>query len=257
MLHAIKEYLIFSLLNVTSFVRKVRTSQQIDRHKVVHLQKQVRCRKKWYGSSYGGFYIHPALLNANSVIYSFGIGKDITFDIRCIRNHGCRVFAFDPTPKSINWIRSKKINPRFTFFDYGIACQSGLHDFFLPSNPRGTSGSLADSPAVSRTKTIKVLMQSFHDITTQLGHHHIDVVKMDIEGEEYAVLDDILSTGISIDQILVEFHDRIFDSEKCMSAETVRKLNDKGYVIFGHSINFEEVSFIRKELLQADKARTP
>lgn len=252
MLQSLKEYLIFCLLNVTSFARKIKTGLQVDRHKVLHLQKQVRCKKKWYGSSYGGFYIHPAVLNADSVVYSFGIGKDITFDMRCIRNHGCLVFAFDPTPKSINWIKSKKIDPRFTFFDYGIACQSGYQEFFLPSNPRGTSGSLVESPAVSRRKTIQVFMKSFSDITAKLGHKHIDVLKMDIEGEEYAVIDDILSTGISIDQILVEFHDRLFDSEKYMSAETVRKLNDKGYVIFGHSINYEEVSFIRKALVHGE-----
>ena len=39
-----------------------------------------------------------------------------------------------------------------------------------------------------------------------LGHDHLDVLKMDIEGAEYAVLDDMLQSDILPDQLLVEFH---------------------------------------------------
>ncbi|GIS18490.1 MAG: hypothetical protein CM15mP120_04060 [Pseudomonadota bacterium] len=39
-----------------------------------------------------------------------------------------------------------------------------------------------------------------------LGHDHLDVLKMDIEGAEYAVLDDMLQSNILPDQLLVEFH---------------------------------------------------
>jgi len=37
--------------------------------------------KTWYGSPYGGFYVDPTLLDENSVVYSFGIGEDISFDL--------------------------------------------------------------------------------------------------------------------------------------------------------------------------------
>ena len=35
---------------------------------------------------------------------------------------------------------------------------------------------------------------------------NLDLLKMDIEGAEYAVLDDMLQSGILPDQLLVEFH---------------------------------------------------
>ncbi|HOW26386.1 MAG TPA: hypothetical protein PK711_12035 [Bacteroidales bacterium] len=123
--------------------RKNRIGQQIDPEKIAHLEKRIECKSRWYGNSYGGFYIIPGLLNESSIIYSIGIGKDISFDKACIKKHNCTVFAFDPTPKSIEWIRKQKVNGKFHFFDYGISpSQSGHHDFFLPANPRAVSGSI-------------------------------------------------------------------------------------------------------------------
>jgi hypothetical protein len=38
------------------------------------------------------------------------------------------------------------------------------------------------------------------------GWNHIDLLKMDIEGFEYAVIDDILAHRLDVRQICVEFH---------------------------------------------------
>lgn len=245
MLQHIRDIISTKRLNFISNRRKIKLGKQIDKTKVNHLKKTVDCLHKWYGSSYGGFYINPANLNAESVIYSFGIGKDITFDLKCIANHNCQVFAFDPTPKSINWVKSKKLPKSFTFFGYGIsASESSVVDFYLPANPKGTSGSLLKTSDVNAEKSIRVEMKSFSDITKELGHKHIDVLKMDIEGAEYEVLESILESSVSIGQILVEFHDRLFDMENYKSKEIVKKMNEKGFEIFAHSISYEEVSFL-------------
>ena len=42
----------------------------------------------------------------------------------------------------------------------------------------------------------------------ELGRDHIDVLKMDIEGSEYGVLEDVLY--LDIRQLLVEVHQRFF-----------------------------------------------
>jgi len=47
------------------------------------------------------------------------------------------------------------------------------------------------------------MMKTFDDITRELGHNHIDVLKMDIEGSEYDVIGTILASPVTIDQILV------------------------------------------------------
>ena len=39
-------------------------------------------------------------LSTGSVIYSFGVGDNVAWDLEMIRRFGCTVHAFDPTPAS-------------------------------------------------------------------------------------------------------------------------------------------------------------
>lgn len=231
--------------------RKRSLSQQIDQVKINHLKPKIDCHSMWYGNSYGGFFIHPDLLNTNSIVYSFGIGTDISFDSTCIKNHGCSVFAFDPTPKSIAFIERTKTYPSFHFYPFGIAeLVSGTTTFYLPSNPKGTSGSMVEIDGVSSERSIEVQMKTFSDITSELKHSHIHVLKMDIEGSEYDVLKTLVDSNVIVDQILVEFHDRSFDQEIYRSKEITAYLRSNGYEIFASSETYEEISFIRTELLK-------
>lgn len=102
-------------LNYNSAVRKRKLHAETDKIKVAHLATTADCPAVWYGNSYGGFFINPTLLNKKSIVYSIGIGKDISFDTKCIKNHTCRIFAFDPTPKSIDWLKTKICLPLFHF----------------------------------------------------------------------------------------------------------------------------------------------
>jgi FkbM family methyltransferase len=216
--------------------------------KVNHLKKGTHCKYNWYGNSYGGFYVCPELLNENAIVYSFGIGEDISFDNAIIEKHSCKVFGFDPTPKSINWIINQKKRLNFEFFDFGLDSKSGFVEFYLPNNDEHVSGSILKQKNVSELKKVSVEMKSFVDITKKLGHNHIDVLKMDIEGSEYEVMDSILDSKLSINQILVEFHERFFTDGKDKTIEIIKKMKKNGYEIFAISDSFEEVSFIRKSV---------
>lgn len=249
MIQKLRERINAYRLNVKSAKRKKELAQEIDPAKVTHLKPQVNCTTKWYGSSYGGFFIHPDLVNQNSIVYSIGIGKDISFDLKCIQEHQCSVYGFDPTPKSINWIKSQQLDPRFHFHEYGIATETGTQTFYLPAHPKGISGSMVDNQDVDNTRPIEVQMKSFTDITQELGHTKVDVLKMDIEGAEYDVLANILESGVQIDQILVEYHDRMFSMDEFKSREISEQLKKSGYEVFASSISWEEISYIRKELI--------
>lgn len=214
--------------------------------KFSHLKVSVKCKHIWYGNKYGGFYVSPEFLDENSIIYSFGIGEDISFDRALIDNHNCHIFGFDPTPKSINWVKSQLLPGKFNFFEFGISNKSGYVDFYLPKNPEYVSGSIIIQNNIDTKEKVIVKMKSIEDITNELGHKHIDVLKMDIEGAEYDVIEDILNTKISITQILVEFHDRFFENGILKTQQTIKLLKSNGYEIFAISDSFEEISFIKK-----------
>jgi len=234
--------------NYRSFTRKVRIRLSIDEAKISHLKPTIDVKKKWYGSSYGGFFVCPEYVNNESVVYSFGIGKDISFDRKVIAKHGCKVHGFDPTPKSINYIKAMPVADSFSFFDYGIASKTGVVKFFLPKNEKAVSASLVVSDVVDEENFVEAKMKSFADITADLGHQQVDVLKMDIEGAEYEVIDSLLNSNVVIRQLLVEFHDRLFTDE-IKSKATVRLLQKNGFEIFGASLNYEEISFINTKLL--------
>jgi FkbM family methyltransferase len=236
--------------NAIAARRKRTLAKNTDPKLVEHLKPNAQTAAIWYGSAYGGFYVNPDYLSRESIVYSFGIGKDITFDMTCIRKHGCHVHGFDPTPKSLEWIQSRKRDHRFHMHPYGISPgASGIMEFHLPANPRAVSGSLVSHQEVDKNQVERLMMKSFQDIMQETGHDHIDVLKMDIEGSEYEVLESIMKSGVPIRQLLVEFHDRLFEGEP-KSASTVRLLEKHGFRIFASSISFEEISFVNTSYLR-------
>lgn len=217
--------------------------------KVSHLKINIKCKYLWYGNGYGGFYVCPEVINSKSVVYSFGIGEDISFDIAIIENHDCHVFGFDPTPKSINWVKSQSLPLKFSFFELGISNKSEFTEFYLPKNSNYISGSIINQSNIDLKEKVIVKVKTIQDILNELGHNHIDVLKMDIEGSEYDVIENILDSNISVNQILIEFHDRFFKDGRVKSYQTVKNLKDRGYEIFAISDSFEEISFIKKSII--------
>jgi len=209
---------------------------------------QVKIKKKWLGNRYGGFFVAPEFLDKNSIVYSVGIGEDISFDSDLINLTGCSVYGFDPTPKSINWISNQKLPDNFKFYSYGLDTNNGFVTFFLPENPNHISGTIVKKTD-SKSEKISVPMKNITTITTELKHDHIDLLKIDIEGSEYSVIPDIIASKIKIKQILIEFHHRFFEDGFKKNTDIINMLNDAGYKIFAVSDSLMEVSFINSNLV--------
>jgi len=93
-----------------------------------------------------------------------------------------------------------------------------------------------------------VPMKTISTIIYELGHAHIDVLKMDIEGAEYNVIENILKTKISINQILIEFHGYFSENGKNRTKQAIKKLKKNGFEIFAVSETLNEISFINKNI---------
>jgi FkbM family methyltransferase len=223
---------------------KLKRKFRMIKGEIGYIKKDFDSEYEWYGNLYGGFNINPKKLTTNSIVYSFGIGEDISFDKAIIEKHGCSIFGFDPTPKSINWIKTQNLPEKFKFMEYGISTKNEMVDFYLPKNQNHVSGSLIDHKNVEVKNKVTVPMKCFKDITVELGHTQIDVLKMDIEGSEYDVIENILNSSVSINQIVIEFHDRFFEDGKIKTQNAVSLLKKFGYGVFAISESFEEISFI-------------
>lgn len=213
--------------------------------KIAFIDVEHKVQHKWYGSDYGGFYVIPDLLSPASIVYSFGIGQDISFDKQIIAAHQCLVAGFDPTPKSIDWIEQQDLPKQFQFYPFGLGVRTEEVKFHLPKNKEHVSGSIFDHGLVSDDDYVAVPLKSFADILIETGHTHIDVLKMDIEGSEYVVIDSILNAGIQIKQLLLETHERFFEDGKQKGEKFFKSLHDHGYRIFAISDTYQEISLVK------------
>jgi FkbM family methyltransferase len=142
-----------------------------------------------------------------SVVYSFGVGDNVAWDLAMIRQFGCTVHAFDPTPASIAWVREQSLPAEFVFHEIGLSSFDGELPFYPPrkadsthfsQEPRGCLFSQRP-PVLAPVGRLATIMQS-------LGQQRLDVLKLDIEGSEFEAVPDILASGIEIDQLLIEIH---------------------------------------------------
>jgi FkbM family methyltransferase len=203
---------------------------------------QVECGLLSLGNDGARWSIHPTGLSKDSVVYSCGVGEDISFDLELIRRFGVTVHAFDPTPRTVQWLRTQAVPKQFIFHEYGIADRDGCTRFFPPEDPSHVSHSMVRRKTV--TGDIEVPVYRLTTIMNMLGHISIDVLKMDVEGVEYAVLRDVLKSGVCVRQLLVEFHHRWPEIGVSQTREAIRELNRAGYRIFDISPKGEEYSFL-------------
>jgi FkbM family methyltransferase len=214
----------------------------------VHYRRQVQCYLARVGghpvTHYGEWALCPTGLSAESVVYSFGIGEDISFDLDLIRRYGIRVHAFDPTPASHRWLATQATPDALVVYDYGLADYDGTASFHAPANPGHISHSML-SASHTGSETIDVPVHRLGTIMATLGHERIDLLKMDIEGAEYDAITDLVESGLDVRQMLVEFHHRFDTVSPERTAEAVRQLNSAGFRIAHVSARGEEYTFVR------------
>jgi FkbM family methyltransferase len=207
---------------------------------------QIKCKEVWLGNDRARWCVCPDDLSASSVVYSFGVGEDISFDLELIRRFQVQLHAFDPTPRCIEWLRTQRLPEGFVFHDYGLAHFDGYCKFLPPENPAHISHTLVQRS--SPWPAIELPVRRLNTIMRSLGHNHVNLLKMDIEGAEYEVLSDVLSAGINVDQLLVEFHHRWPEIGVSKTKKAIRELNEAGYRIFDVSPAGDEYGFRKAEI---------
>lgn len=189
-----------------------------------------------------------SLLDDNSVVYSLGVGDMIDFDLELIRDHGLTVHAFDPTPFAAEWLDSQSLPGNFVFHPWAAAGADGSLRLYRRVNTRGRRSHVmwtADDSAGDTSDFIDAPAYTVHTIMEKLGHEQVDLLKMDVEGAEYDILEGLRTARHLPKQLLVEFHHRFPGIGKQRTAASIALLRALGYRIFAISETGREVGFIR------------
>ncbi|HSL03614.1 MAG TPA: FkbM family methyltransferase [Nitrospiraceae bacterium] len=198
-------------------------SLPVDRTALVASTKLLRL-----GTTYGGWIIPvDAGLTADSICYCAGAGEDISSDCALVERFHCQVRVIDPTPRAIqhfhNLEKAVRSGQRYSVNNsaedyYRVTAEDlgrlrlvpvGLADrdtelkFYLPKNPAYVSCSTVNLQKTAEYFTAPCVRVS--SLMQQLGDTSIDLLKMDIEGAEYAVIRDLVATKLLPRVLLVEF----------------------------------------------------
>lgn len=214
----------------------------------IHSASAINRKTLRLGTYYGGWTVVPDLLNADSVVYGVGVGTDISFDLGLIDRFGCAVHAFDPTPVCGDWIAAQALPERFHFHAIGLGAQDAEVAFHRPSVDGHVSFSLAGGPERPADDVVLCPVRRVSSLMDQLGHDHIDLLKMDIEGFEYQVIDDVVASNVRPSQWLIEFHHTMYNHTASETHKAVKTVIDAGYTLFDVSDVGHEYSFVRTAL---------
>ena len=201
-----------------------------------------------YGERRATWHVYPRSITRNCIVYSFGVGNNALWDLELIKNHAVELHAFDPTPRSIQWVRSQELPKEFHFHPMGLSNVDGEIEFYVPHRERYVNYSTHNAKKKGKNK-VHCPVKRLKTIMQELGHSSIRVLKMDIEGTEMDALPDLLNDGLDIGQILAEFHYMYSSISFESFVQMVALMRSHGYRIFHISDRGYEFSFIHESLL--------
>lgn len=186
-------------------------------------------------------------LGPDSIVYSLGVGDSIEFDLDLIDRFGLTVFGFDPTPYAMQWVEDQSLPERFIFKPWAAAAEDGSLRLYRRVNRRGKRAEVmwtADENAGDSDDFMDAPAYTVQTMMDKLDHERVDLLKMDVEGAEYLILDALRSAKNPPEQLLVEFHHRFPGIGKERTAASIEMLRGLGYKIFGISETGREVGFV-------------
>ncbi len=196
------------------------------------------CKK--FGSI-SAYYLASGAIPKKAIVYSAGVGKDISFELDLLNKFNARIFIFDPSPtgrKTMESIEKKHIY----FYPKGIAEKTGKVFFSKPANLKEGSYTLSN---INKGEAFDCI--SISDFFKKMNHKKVDLLKIDIEGFEYGVIEDILRNELPITQIVLEFHHFLTGGSYLKTLVYLRKLNRAGYSLISKDV--DNYTFIRKDSL--------
>lgn len=149
------------------------------------------------------------------------LGANVGEITRILAATGARVHAFEPDPDTFALLQAATADlANVTLHPAAIGAQAGTVTLrraadFPGRDARNTLGSSVvfdDARMVAQT-SVQVQQLAFRDVLTDLGP--VSLIKMDIEGSELAILDDLfraMPTGF--DRMFVETHENLYPAQR-------------------------------------------
>jgi FkbM family methyltransferase len=169
------------------------------------------------GTRYGGWWVDTRRIEKKALLIDCGLGLDISFPIAFLKRFpDARVIGIEPNPRALDYCRAN-CPEGMTILDRALWTSNDRTLTFhlprpisqLPKGADGISGSLDPSHGyVAGGGQIQTRTIDFASILADARSEKCAILKLDIEGAEYPLLQALCASGEirRADQVLVEFH---------------------------------------------------
>lgn len=153
-------------------------------------------------------YEYP--LTSKSVVFDCG-GYEGNFAHAIGERYGCDVYCFEPVSEFFSRV-CDRVAPlgldgkaRIRVYKHGIGAITRQEDFHIQND---STGVYAGAERVERCE-----IRAIDQVMSDLGLDHVDLLKLNIEGMEFEVLEMILEKGLApcFTDIQVQFHPIVLD----------------------------------------------
>jgi FkbM family methyltransferase len=178
-----------------------------------------RNKKIWYSIDGDHTLRVKYPLEPSSVVIDVG-GYEGDWAAEMQARYGCTIHIFEPVSSFVNILRDRfSANPKIMIHDYGLSNKDEQMEFnVMDESSSAFTDKTSYNAAAQRTE--KVQLRSFTAVMDQLGITSIDIIKINIEGGEYPLIEQMIETGFikKIDNLQIQFHDFVPEAEARMNA---------------------------------------
>ena len=198
-------YNLFVVIKKISKLIKQTANQFFKLYKIYIVKDEFAIQmKKWFvdGGDDNLRLDYPELTSGSIVFDLGGYLGDFTASI--IKRYNCKAYIFEPHPEYFSkCIERFSSYENVTIFNYGLADKNGE---FLLSNR--LDGSSFINPNHSQKDGIKCTIRDFFGVLNELDITSIDLMKINIEGGEFSLMEHIISCGKQsiVKQYQIQFH---------------------------------------------------
>lgn len=176
---------------------------------MIYLFEEFNLKKKknFDLKKFGNYFLDLKKVNNDKkfIVYSGGVGKNISFDKEITKHFDCKARLFDPTPESIKYMKNINLKNIF-FYPYALYKENKKVKIFFDRFNQVKSNSITNFLNFDKNDfyfcnayNIPYFMKKFNDTS-------IEVLKLDIE-------------GVTMEVVLNCFQNKIFPNQMLLAIE--------------------------------------
>ncbi len=162
----------------------------------------------------GGYLVCKNSVIKSKILLSFGISDDFSFEKDFSKLNNCKIYAFDPT--STNTFFIKNIIKYILKLQLFLSIKKIVNFCNFVSFFKNKKNILIRKK-IGKGGSLKSESISFNNILNICDHKSDIYLKIDIEGAEYRILDEIIANSKMINGIAIEFHDADINIDKIIN----------------------------------------